>query len=75
MAMDFRAFAANCWFGSFDLTDISLVNGDLALGGVTLSEADEQAFGTAYSLARERHLAINWLQGYSRIYSETDTST
>lgn len=75
MAMDFRAFAANCWFGSFDLTDISLVNDDLALGGVTLSEADEQAFGTAYSLARERHLAINWLQGYSRIYSETDTST
>jgi hypothetical protein len=74
-AMDFRAFARDCWFGSFDLAGIRLIGDDLALGDAALSAADQQAFATAYSAARERHLASNWLLGQSRIYSETDTST
>jgi hypothetical protein len=73
--MDFLAFAGKCWFGSFDLAGIRLVGDDLALGDVAISEADEEAFGTAISAARERHLASNWLHGYSRVYSRTDTST
>lgn len=74
-AMDFAAFSRECWFGSFDLGDTRLIDDDLALGDVAVVDADDQAFGKAYSAARERHLAVNWLRGYSRVYSQTDTST
>ncbi len=74
-AMDFRAFARECWFGSFDLTGIPLIDNDLALGGVPLTAADPETFSKAYSAARERHLAINWLHGQARLYSQTETST
>lgn len=73
--MDFRAFARQCWFGSFDLTGIRLIGDDLAIGPVAIAAADHDSFATAFSAARERHLAINWLCGNARLYSDTDTST
>jgi hypothetical protein len=74
-AMDYRAFAANCWFGSFDLSPFELIDGDLAIAGQRIDRCDRQALGTASSIAQERHLAINWLRGGDEVYSETDTST
>ncbi len=73
--MDFRAFAADCWFGSFDLEGIPLVDGDLAIDDVAISEATEEAFQRSHSIAMERHQAINWLQGWHVEYSEVDTPT
>lgn len=73
--MDFRAFAAQCWFGSFDLEGVALAGDDLAIAGEPIAQADEDARGVAHSIAMERHQAINWLMGRGSIYSAVDTST
>ncbi len=74
-AMDFVAFAGNCWFGSFDITRFRVIDQDLAIGDCSICRAPQEAIQTAQSTAMERHLAINWLMGDSDVYSETDTST
>lgn len=74
-AMDFREFSQNCWIGSFDISRFRLIDNDLAIGETSISQSAPDDFNRVQSLALERHLAINWLGGYSRIYSETDTST
>lgn len=73
--MDFPEFGRNAWFGPFDLSSFRLIANDLAIGGYEISKAPSDVFQATISSAMERHLAINWLRGYSRIYSETDTST
>jgi hypothetical protein len=73
--MDFEAFSRNCWFGTFDISKFQTVNGDLAIAGQEISQADPDEISKASSTAMERHQAINWLHGYSTVYSETDTST
>jgi hypothetical protein len=74
-AMDFVAFSKSCWIGSFDVSGFQIVNNDLAIGGVAIHDAEDTKRGGVGNLAIERHLAINWIMGYSEIYSETDTST
>jgi hypothetical protein len=71
---DWPAKAKNAWF-PLNLADVPLRDGDLALGAGTISNADEDTFQLACSIAQERHLAINWLAGDSEVYSETDTPT
>jgi hypothetical protein len=73
--VDFVEFSRNNWFGGFDISPFRVVNGDLALGKYAFTKAPRELLGRVSSLAHERHLATNWLAGYSRIYSETDTST
>jgi hypothetical protein len=73
--LDFRAFAERCWFGSFDLADVRLVDQDLAIGEVAISAASPAERARVSSIARERHQAINWLRGQHALYSEVDTST
>jgi hypothetical protein len=74
-AMDFVAFSQNCWFGSFDISKFRVLDGDLAIGANPIGKASPDELSICGSIAQERHLAINWLRGYSQIYSETDTST
>ena len=74
-AMDFAQFARDAWFGPMDLTPFQLVDGDLGLAGHAISKAPRGIFQRSISSAMERQQAINWLHGYSRVYSETDTST
>jgi hypothetical protein len=74
-AMDFVEFSRNCWFGSFDTSGFRIVDNDLAIGDGALSDAPSEEVQRVQSTAMERHLAINWLRGYSQVYSETDTST
>jgi hypothetical protein len=74
-SMDFAAFSQSCWIGSFDINAFRLVGNDLAIGSVAIHDADQGARQRVSSLALERHLAINWLMGYSNVYSQTDTST
>ena len=74
-AMDFVQFSRDCWFGGFDIKQFRVIDGDLAIGESAISRAPKEAIQRARSIAMERHKAINWLMGYSRVYSETDTST
>jgi hypothetical protein len=73
--MDFVAFAEDAWFGPFDVSGFPLIDGDLAVRGQPISKAPRDALGPIHSAARERHLASNWLRGYCRIYSRTQTAT
>jgi hypothetical protein len=73
--MDFVEFSRNCWFGSFDIQQFRVIDGDLAIGESAIMKSPEEAMRSVQSAAMERHMAINWLMGYSDIYSETDTST
>jgi len=73
--MDFVEFSRNCWFGSFDIQQFRVIDGDLAIGQSAIIDASEEVFQRVLSTAMERHKAINWLMGDSDIYSETDTST
>jgi hypothetical protein len=73
--MDFAAFSKECWFGSFDIGAFRLIDNDLAIGAAPIDEAGPDELSKVSSLAMERHLAINWLHGYSEVYSQTDTST
>ncbi len=73
--VDFEEFSRTCWFGGFDIRAFRILEKDLALGKHPIAKASEDLVDTVASCSRERHLAINWLLGYSKIYSETDTST
>lgn len=73
--VDFRAFSETSWFGGFDLTGMPLAKGDLAVGGVPVTEAPPHAVALARSVAFERHRAINWLLEGGALYAEVDTST
>jgi hypothetical protein len=42
---------------------------------VPIHAADHGLVGRAAGIALERHQAINWLLGWSELYSEVDTST
>ncbi len=75
VAMDFLEFGETCWFGPISTDWAETVERDLALDGLPISMASEDTIGRCTSIAMERHVAINWLRGFSRIYSETDTST
>jgi hypothetical protein len=74
-SMDFVEFSRNCWIGTFDITNFRVINRDLAIGDQAIADATSDEVGRVHSIAMERHQAINWLLGYSDIYSETDTST
>jgi hypothetical protein len=73
--MNFRAFAANCWFGSFDVSLFELIDDELALRGHRLNEAPADILGAASGIALERHLAINWLCYGPAVYSKTYVGT
>jgi len=74
-AVDFVEFSRGCCCGKFDITRFSIVDNDLALGGIAITETDPALVAVCESIAVERHRAIDWVVGGGRIYSETDTST
>jgi hypothetical protein len=74
-AMDFEAFSRKCWFGTFDLMGLRLIEGDLAIGDSPIHRASDEDLSLVNSIARERHQAINWLCGEARAYDDVDTST
>ena len=73
-AIDFAELARTAWFGPLDTAGVQLVDGDLAIDGRALSDADPAAVQRTVSAVSERHLATNWLLA-GGIYSDTDTST
>ena len=73
--MDFAGFARTCWFGPLDLSGVPLVDGDLAIGGLRIDQADPDLLSAAHSAAQERHLAINWLLHGPETYSDASVAT
>lgn len=74
-AMNFAEFARTAWFGPLDITDVRLIDNDLAVGDHAIADGQRELVNAVSSSAMERHLAINWLCGRSAVYSETDVST
>lgn len=73
--IDLGAFARTAWFGPLEVDPATLADdGDLAVGGRTLTAAEPAAVRLASSIALERHRAIAWLLTGGR-YSDTDVST
>lgn len=73
--MDFAEFARTCWFGPLDISEFDLADGDLAIRGVPIDQADPGLFGAVHSATMERHRAVNWLYEGPETYSEADIST
>jgi hypothetical protein len=73
--LDFRAVAASNWSGVWDLSNVPLVDDDLAIRGVRVDLAEPSARSEAESIARERHQAINWVMGRSSSYSMAPDET
>jgi hypothetical protein len=74
-AMDFQQFARDAWFGPLDVTRLRFIDGDLAIGDLSISEADEEDFQMCIETTMERHQAANWLAGQQDLYSEVTTDT
>lgn len=72
-AVDF----ARVQFGpeSLDTSWAQFVDGDLALQGVAINEAEYELIQRMSSVASERHKASNWLCGLARLCSETPLDT
>lgn len=74
-AMDFADVARRAWFGPLSLDGLRLCEGDLELRGVPLFRAPEELWREALSIAQERQLAVNWLEGQDPIYSQVTADT
>jgi hypothetical protein len=74
-ACDFVQVGNQPWMGHEGISQLRLIDGDLAIGDGPIARASADDISRTQSAAQERHLAINWLHGDAAIYSETDTST
>ena len=73
--LNFEEFAKTAWFGPLNVEGLRFVNGDLDVGGVALSEANETSRGVCRLMTQQRRRAAEWLHGQTAIYSEVDLST
>ncbi len=73
--MDFAEFAETCWFGPLNISTMSLIEGDMALGGVRIDCVTKEVFSSAHSASQERHQAANWLCEGPKCYSEASLDT
>ena len=73
---DFEALAWKAWGIPVLRHGLKIVDKDIALEGVPLSQVPEAAFRGLSSITRERHRASNWLVGYaSEDFYEVPTDT
>lgn len=73
--LNFEEFAKTAWFGPLNVEGLRFVGGDLSIGGVAISAADEEARGMCRLTTMNRRRAAEWLLGQSEVYSEVDLST
>lgn len=73
--IDFAEFARTSWFGPLDVSEIPLIDGDLAIGGMRLDLAPKGVFDLCLSIAQERHQAANWMIEGPTLYSEASIGT
>lgn len=73
--IDFATFARGVEWAEFNLAGVRLDDGDLSIRGSPIAQADADLVRGVMSIATERHLAANWLIGWSDVYSEVETPT
>jgi len=74
--MDFVGYLrAHPSFKESWLNGLTLVDGDLAIGGRSIDAASREYVDTCASIAVERQIAAYWLQGDHSIYSGVDPTT
>jgi hypothetical protein len=73
---DFESLARKAWGDPILRHGLVLQDGDLSVGGVPISRAEEGTWRKLVSITRERHRASNWLIGYaSKDFYEITTDT
>jgi len=73
--MDFARFVATCRWAPLHTRGLALWDGDLLLRGRRLAKAGDD-YPECYSLARERHRALEWLLGDNAVlWSDVTTDT
>ena len=73
--LDFATYARGVQWAEFDLREVRLIEGDLAIGDAQISRADTDHVHTVMSIASERHIAANWLIGWDETYGEVENPT
>lgn len=73
--LDFPAYATKAWCGPMDLGLARIVENDLAIGKLPISQAEEAEWKKAGGIMEERRRAIHWVLGHHPVYSENDTAT
>ena len=73
--VDLEAVVAESDWAPLTLTELEVVDGDLALDGSPIVDWPENLFYLTCSIVQERHLALNWLLGFEALYSEVTTDT
>lgn len=72
---DFVGYAQRIDWATFNLAGLPIVDGDLAIGGRKITQADAKNISMAISIVLERHRAANWLTGWNELYSAVETPT
>jgi hypothetical protein len=72
---DFAHWAEDTWFGAVDLSGLELIDGDLAIGGTSISSLDETRLWWLTRQVTEQHRALNWLIGAHPRYRSVSTPT
>jgi hypothetical protein len=73
--IDFVELAREAWFGPMTIEGLSLVEGDLAFGGVPIAKLDTARLPELMSTIRERRLAAEWLRGNAALMSDVSLDT
>ena len=74
-ALDFVAKATGSDWETMRPQDVEIVDGDLAIHGVPIHQAELRARLGMQSIVRERHRAANWLSGDASLWSDVSTDT
>jgi len=73
---DFESLARKAWGEPIQRYGLTLVENDIAVGGVPIFRAEKSALANVTSITQERHRASNWLIGYeSEDFYEVTTDT
>jgi hypothetical protein len=75
LTMDFRKYVSNCKWADMRLDDLELLDGDLAIEGVSIGKTRYERYREVLSITQTRHQAFNWLLGFEPVYSQVTTDT
>lgn len=73
--MNFVEYVAQCEWAEMRLDGLEVIDNDLAVDGVPLTQVEQVRLRELYSIVQERRLALEWLAGFESLYSEVTTDT
>lgn len=73
--MNFVEFAAQCDWAEMRLDGLQMIDNDVAVNGVPLTQVEQGRLRELHSIVQERRLALEWLAGFESLYSDVTTDT